>query len=115
MKILQTPISENHKSAMFFNGVIAEDREYKLATYMDGEIGFIFDEHIGVEIIELAKKGLIADDDIDNEETVDILVDKFICIYNGEPCDENLIDEGSLYFDNYDDALQGFTEFLTKV
>jgi hypothetical protein len=115
MKILQTPISDNHKSAMFFNGVVAEDKGYKLATYQDGEIEFMGNEHIGIEIIDLGKKGLINDNDVDNEETIDIFVDKFICIYNGDVCDENLIDDGQLYFDNYDEAIEGFEEFLSEL
>lgn len=119
MNILQQPISDMHKSAMFFDGVIAEGKGYKLATYQDGELELInehnlADYHIGVEIIDLGKKGLINDTDID-EETVDIFVDKFICIYYGEVCDDNLIDDDNLYFDNYEDAIQGFEEFLSEV
>ena len=115
MKILQFPISVNHKSAMFFDGVIAEDKGYLLATYQDGELEFMDKPFIGVEIIDLAQKTIIDDEDIEQERIIDIFVDKFICIYNGIACDENLIDEGQLYFDNYDEAIQGFTEFLTKV
>jgi hypothetical protein len=114
MKILQTPISDNHKSAMFFNGVVAEDKGYKLATYMDGEIMLNGKYLIGKEIIEVAKSGIIDDETIE-EYPVDIHVDKFICIYNGDVCDENLIDDGQLYFDNYDEAIEGFKEFLSEL
>ena len=115
MKILQTPISENHKSAMFFDGVIAEDKRYLLATYQGGEIGFLDETYYDTEIIGLGKKGLINDADIELEKDVDVFVDKFICIYRDNVSDENLIYDDDLYFTDYDEAIKGFKEFLTEV
>lgn len=115
MKILQKPISNKHKSSMFFDGIIAEGKGYLLATNQLGEIGFIDKEYIGWEIVDLGIKGLIDDDDINAEKDVDIFVDRFICIYRGEPSDGNLIDDGQLYFTNYDEAIEGFKEFLNRV
>lgn len=107
MKTLQTPISEDHKSAMFFDGIIARDENgFSLETYQDGEIQFMGNVHVGLEIIELAKKGLIDDEDIENEETIDILVDKFFTIKHND----KLIDEDLMY-DDYDEALEEFEEF----
>ncbi len=111
MKILQTPISEIHKSAMFFNGVIAEDqtKECKLITFQSGEIEFMDKLYIGEEISELGQKGILDDNDIDNEEVLDILVDKFFTIeFMG-----NVIDD--LLYDNYDDAIINFQTFLITI
>ena len=115
MKILQTPISNKHKSSMFFDGVIAEDRGYLLATYQGGEIGFLDETYYDTEIIGLGKKGLINDADIELEKDIDIFVDKFICIYKGDVSDENLMDDDDLYFTDYDEAIEGFKEFLTNI
>jgi hypothetical protein len=115
MKILQTPVSDNHKSAMFFNGVIATSGDYELRTFQDGEIALLDDEenicYIGEAIRQLGKKGRINDQDIEEEQNVDIYVDKFICIYYKG----TLIDEGRYYFDDYDEAIQEFEEFLANV
>lgn len=112
MKILQSPISENHKSAMFFDGIIAEFDsiygKYKLETYQTGEI--IFDGMIwtGKEIIGAAKERFISDIDIENKSKTTILVDKFITItFNG-----SLVDDDYLMFDNYDDALTAFKALI---
>lgn len=96
---------------MFFDGLIAIGKGFELRTYRDGELIFMGNEHIGTEIIELGKKGLIDDSDIDTEDTVDILVDKFICIYNGS----TLMDDDKLYFNDYDEAIEGFKKFLKQV
>jgi hypothetical protein len=112
MKILQRPISDNHKSSMFFDGIIAESRGYKLATYQDGEISFNNEHLIGQDIIKLAQTGIIDDDVIEEEYPIDILVDKYICIFINEWSNENLIDIDKLYFDNYDEAIKGFEDFL---
>jgi hypothetical protein len=77
MKILQEPISDNHLSAMFFDGVVAVDGENALVTYQDGELGYKEDLYIGGAIRELGETGAINDNDIDEEETVDIYDDKF--------------------------------------
>jgi len=115
MNILQKPISINHNSAMFFDGVIEEGESYKLATFQDGKIVFIDNEYIGKEIIELGQKGLIDDQDIENKFSIDIVVDKFICIYYSKVNDKNIVVDETLYFDNYDDAIQEFEKFLLTV
>ena len=119
MKILQPQVSEIHTSAFFYDGVIAEGKGYKLATYQDGEImydgGDTMKIYIGAETPKLATETDICDSDIENEDIMEIYVDKFICIYNGEVNDDNLIDDETLYFDNYDDAVKGFEDFLSKV
>lgn len=107
MNILQTPITPNHKSAMFFDGVIAEINcehgVFKLETYQDGEIVYNDKLYVGAEIKNLI--GIINDTDIEDEVTVDIHVDKFIAItFNGMI----LHDDESNIFDNYDDALTAF-------
>ena len=110
MNILQKPISDKHKSAMFFEGVIAEHQaepnNLKLVTFQTGEIVFMGKINVGEEIIELGQKGLINDDDIEqaiyNQGTVDILVDKFFSVsINGE------VDEDLIYTD-YDEAIEEF-------
>jgi hypothetical protein len=103
MKILQQPISVNHKSAMFFDGLVAECDGNKLTTYNDGEINFMGNIHVGKELIDLGQKELINDDDIE-KETVDILVDKFFMINDNE----------DMLYDNYDEAIQAFETFLNK-
>lgn len=103
MKILQNPISPNHKSAMFFDGIVATKGGLEARTFQSGELEFMDNEHIGEEIVELGRKGLINDDDVENEETVDIHVDKFIGIYLAGT--DELFDEDYLY-DNYDDAIE---------
>jgi hypothetical protein len=109
MKILQTPVTAKHKSSMFFDGVVAVDGNNSLVTYQDGEMVFNDKPYIGAEIRELGKKGLINDDDINDETIVDIFVDKFFVIsYNGE------ILEDMLYTD-YDEALEEFQNFLNKI
>ena len=108
MKKLQNPVSDNHKSAMFFDGVVATHNGYVLKTFQDGELMFMDKEYIGAEIRELGQKGLLDDQDIDSEDTVDIMVDKFLAIYkdgNNEPVHDVFI------YDNYDDAIDALAEF----
>ncbi len=110
MKILQTPISDKHKSAMFFDGVIAENGQKKLVTFQTGEIYFQGNIRVGQEIIELGKQGLIDDNDIEealyNNSDVDILVDKFFAISTND-----IINEDDIYLD-YDEALEVFTNLI---
>jgi len=115
MKILQQQVSEIHNSAFFYHGVIAEGKGFKLETYQDGEImydgGDSMKTYVGAETPKLATETDICDSDIENEDIVDIFVDKFFCITaNGE-----VLDVEDLYFDNYSDALKGFEAFLDKV
>ena len=106
MNILQKPISDKHKSAMFFEGVIAEHQDKKLVTFQTGEIVFVGKKNVGEEIIELGQKGLINDDDIEqaiyNQGTVDILVDKFFTISINDVVDDDYI------FMDYDEAIEEF-------
>lgn len=106
MKILQTPIDDKHKSAMFFDGVIAENGNKKLVTQQTGEIYFQGNIRVGQEIIELGKQGLIDDVDIEealyNNSEVDILVDKFFVVSTND-----IVNEDDVYLD-YDYALEAF-------
>ena len=116
MKILQTPISDNHKSSMYFEGVIAEHiaepNELKLVTFQTGEIYFMGNIHVGNQIIELGKQGLIDDNDIEqaiyNDGNVDILVDKFFTISINGVVDEDII------YNDYDEAIEKFENLVTK-
>ena len=109
MKILQEPISDNHLSAMFFDGVVAVDGENALVTYQDGELGYKEDLYIGGAIRELGETGAINDNDIDEEETVDIYVDKFFAIsYKGTVLEDTV-------YNDYEEAIEEFENFLNKL
>lgn len=112
MKILQKPISKNHKSAFFFDGLIArglkDGRTYELRTYQEGQIYYEDSYYNGTEIISLGEKMFINDGDIDVEYDVTILIDKFFAI----TFNELLVDEDNLIFDNYDEAIKEFKIFL---
>jgi len=109
MKILQTAVSETQKNAMFYHGVIATADGYKLETFQDGELTYDGDDYCGEETVELAKTDL-TDADLDDEVIVDIAVDKFFAItLNGE-----LVDEDKLVFDDYDEAIEAFEDFLNE-
>ena len=116
MEIIQKPISPEHNSAMFFDGVLATHRGLELRTFNDGEISYEGQHMIGKQIVEMGKANLINDNDIEEERTspVSILVDKFIAIVNPRnsvPEDEvwELWDE-ELIFDNYSDAVEAFMQ-----
>jgi hypothetical protein len=115
MKILQPQVSEIHKSAFFYHGVIAESNGYKLETHQDGEItydgGDTMKTYVGAETPKLATETDICDSDIENEDIVDIYVDKFFAITK----DGEVMDDGSLCFDNYDEAILEFKDFLERV
>jgi len=105
MKILQKPISVNHKSAMFFDGLVAECDGNTLTTYNDGELYYKDKLYVGAEIRELGETGAVNDGDIEAEVTVNILVDKFFVINN---------DEDKIFVD-YDEAIQEFETFLNNL
>ena len=112
MRIIQKPFSDNHKSAMFFHGMIAigkKDREYyTLETEQDGEISYEDKNYVGAETPELAKLDEVFDADIEAEEIVEIYVDKFFAIKkNGR-----LVDADLLIFNEYDEAIREFEIFL---
>jgi len=106
MKYIQKPISENHKSAMFFDGVVAELGDgCTLETEQSGELGFNGKDYIGEEIRNLAMSNpdVINDDAIDSEVEVNIFVDKFFVIKkNGVRVDE---DE---YFNDMDEFIGNY-------
>lgn len=111
MKILQLPISEEHKLAMFFNGVIATAEGYKLEIFQDSEIVCDGVKYVGDEIIELAKNDSIDDNDFNDDDDsciFKILIDKFFSITHNDVA----IDDDHLIWDSYDDALKGFKEYL---
>ena len=98
---------------MFFDGVIATaksknlDGDYSLVTYQTGELVYNDKLYVGKEILALI--GIINDQDIEDEVTVDIHVDKFFSInYNGTVLED-------LIFCDYDEAIAGFQEFINKI
>ncbi len=114
MKTIQNPISDNHHSAMFFHGVVAtgekDGKNYTLKTFQDGELEFDGDLYIGDTIRELGKTGKINDDDVEEEITVGILVDKFFAIT--EEGVEVDVDENDHIYNYYNDAMKAFENFL---
>jgi hypothetical protein len=107
MKILQTPITANHKSAMFFDGTIAMSNDSALVTYQTSELVYNGKTYVGKEIQNLI--GIINDESIEDEVVVDILVDKFFTIeYKGVVLED-------IVFCDYDEALKGFEEFLKNI
>ncbi len=110
MKILQTPISGEHKSAFFFDGVIATVKGFKLETLQDGEITYDDNYYVGQEIVELGIEDSIGDPDMnDHSPCVQILVDKFIVIRGDDQTLGSV--EDKFIFTNYDEAIQAFKEF----
>jgi hypothetical protein len=107
MKILQNSVSENHQNAMFYHGVIAEGSGFKLETYQDGEIIYNDELHIGDETPELAN--FINDEDLEDLDH-NIEVDKFFAITK----DGELVDEDDLVFNDYDEAIEHFEEYLRR-
>src|SRR5208283_116284 len=117
MKILQKPISPKHKSAMFYDGIVAVDGDYSLVTYQSGEIGWKDEVYIDKQIINLAKSGFINDDNIETEDCLEIYVDKFITFaYKGNV---GVISEASeitkYFYNNYDEAIKAFEHFMYEL
>lgn len=79
MKILQYPLSDLHKNAMFFKGIIAtcdkNNINYVLRTETMPEINFNDKILYGEEIITLAKNNTLNDNSIEYKNLVDIHVD----------------------------------------
>ena len=107
MKILQKPVSANHQDAMFYHGVIAEGSGFKLETYQDGEIVYNNELHVGEETPALANH--ITDQDLEDLDH-NIEVDKFFAITK----DGKLVDEDDLVFNDYEDAVNNFEEYLRR-
>lgn len=95
---------------MFFDGVIATggcQDKHSLVTYQTGELAYNGRTYVGKEILSLI--GILNDTDIEDEITIEILVDKFFCInYNGT------LLEDFVYCD-YDEAIKAFEEFLNNI
>lgn len=113
MEIIQQPISDKHKSSMFFNGIVAtgirNDKIYWLRTDGCGEIemeGIFYQEE---EIRELGEKQYINDYNIDNEFGLSIHVDNWFIVVDS---DDNwmCVDD----CDNFDDAIEIFKNFLNQ-
>lgn len=114
MKIIQNPISDEHKSAMFFDGVVAtgerDGKKYTLKTFQDGEVGYDNKVYIGSEIRFLGETRLINDTDIELEDSIDIYVDKFFVI-----TEEGVVLDKEEDFDVYNEfneAVEAFKNFL---
>jgi len=114
MKILQNPISGKHKSAMFFDGVVAtgkrDGKKYTLKTFQDGEVGFDAKMYIGAQIRALGETGAINDFDIDLEDRIDIFVDKFLAITE-EGVEVDTVKQDNIY-NEFDEAVEAFKNFL---
>ena len=61
--------------------------------------------------IDVAKTDMFATLMHEDEVIVDILVDKFFAITK----DGEVMDVGDLYFDDYDEAIEGFEGFLKQL
>lgn len=116
MKTIQKPLSDDHQSAMFFDGVVATGTKdginFTLKTFQDGEVGFNDKLYIGSEIRALGETGAINDTDIDEEDTVDIYVDKFFAI-TVEGVEVDTEEQDNIYND-YEEALEAFKDFLNE-
>lgn len=122
MEVIQSPISTNHMNSMFFNGVVAygksnSGKTFVLRTEQQGQIVFNGQEFLEGQIRELGITFAINDNDLDAEETVTILVDNFFTISEVEEGNlENVLDadiqDESRIFNDFEDALIGFTNFL---
>ncbi len=109
MKILQKPVSETQRDAMFYHGVIAEGLGFKLETYQDGEVSFEEHTFIGADTPKLGEFD-VHDVDLEAEVIADIYVDKFFAITK----DGELVDEDDLVFNDYDEAMNAFEEYLRR-
>lgn len=106
MKILQHPVSDTQKSAMFYYGAIATAGDLTLETFQDGEVTFEKKTFVGSETPKLAKED-VHDFDLEAEVIVDIFVDKFFTITK----DGKVVDE-DLMLDDYDEAMDAFVEYI---
>jgi hypothetical protein len=124
METLQAPVSENHKSSMFFDGVVAYGKAkngntYVLTTEGMGEISYNGKTYLSSELRELALEFEIDDDIIDAEDHISVFVDNWFVIAQARGTDiEDILhvedqDEDRI-FDNYDEAIEGFQYFLDK-
>jgi hypothetical protein len=121
MEIIQAPISTNHMSAMFFEGVVAtgekDGKNYTLKTYQTGELGYNDQMYLGAEIRELGVSGAINDVDIDEEQTVDIYVDKFLVITEEGvelTLTTELLPDENMIFNDFEEAWIGFNNFINN-
>jgi hypothetical protein len=92
---------------MFFDGVVATDGNNSLVTYQTGELVYNDKLYVGKEILALI--GILNDQDIEDEVTVDIHVDKFFVIKYGDALLEDFV------YCDFDEALKAFEDFLKEV
>jgi len=116
MKIVQQPISGNHESAMFFDGVVAtgekDGKKYTLKTWQTGELNYNGKDYSEGQIRQLGQMGILDDTDIDEEETVDIYVDRFLAITEeGQEVDDEIQEN---VFNDFEEAIEAFENFLNN-
>jgi hypothetical protein len=117
VKVAQNPISDNHKNSLFFDGYVAEGLKktdnniYYLMTYQYGQIKYKGQFYCADEIRKLGEDGNVDDGTVEFTDEVDIIVDRFLIVVDRyqKPVDLNFY-----VYDNFDDAIQGFQEFLNK-
>ena len=121
MEILQSPISDNHSSAMFFHGVIAwgskGDKIFVLRIEQEGEVEYKGKLYVGEQIRNLGLNFLINDSNMEYESNLSILVDAWFVISEVLNKDfESVLyatqQDESLIFDNYEEAIEMFDEYL---
>lgn len=117
MKKLERPISGKHKSAMFFNSIIAEGEnsdgeKFYLEIHEDGELEFNGDLYTGEALRRLGESGAINDKDIDDEERLTVYVAKYFVVTNEDH--EVLDDDYEGFFPDYDEAILFFEQYLDE-
>ena len=111
MKILQRPISDKHKSALFFDGVIATHKNISLVTFQIGEIVYKGKPYEGKEIRELATSNPEVNDElIDAEVLVDVYVEKYMGVAK-----DGIIGDDEPLSNNYDEAIDVFIRHTKDV
>lgn len=106
MKIIQEPVSDNHKSAMFFHGLVAINGDYAIKTWQDGEIELDNILYVG-EDIRLHLCDDITDEDIENENGINIYVDKFFVLAKRTKYGAlRTVDNDVFVYDNFDEAIK---------
>jgi hypothetical protein len=116
VKIAQQPISDNHKNSLFFDGYVAEgiktdNNIYYLMTYQYGQIKYKEINYCADEIRKLGEDGNVDDNVIEFTGDVDVVVDRYLIITDTK---QKPVDVDFYIYDNFDDAIQGFQDFLNK-
>jgi len=138
IEIQQVPITENHKDCVFFDGVIAEGQRkrdgktfYLRTDSIPQLYAYYYDEDTvftGEEIIHLACKEAINDNDIKDRELVGMVQDGYFVISESKEMnefadmariegDENFYDDSVCLIcsDDYDQALEEFRVYLDNL